>query len=173
MGRISAPFGIKGWVKIQHFVSGGAASLKNYPAWFVEADGVAGAGEVMERWQQTAVEATEVHGDHLVAKLAGCCDRDAAALLKGRVIAVPREAFAPAAAGEYYWADLIGLAVRNAEGQDFGVVTTMLETGANDVMVVRLGEDAKSERLIPFITSVIKRVDVASSVIEVDWGLDY
>ena len=114
-----------------------------------------------------------MHGDHLVAKLAGCSDRDAAALLKGRVIAVPREAFAPAAAGEYYWADLIGLAVRNTEGQDFGVVTTMLETGANDVMVVRLGEDAKSERLIPFITSVIKRVDVASSVIEVDWGLDY
>ena len=174
MGRISAPFGIKGWVKIYPFVTGGATNLKKYPTWYIGSGGD-GAG-----WETISVEATELHGgpdlNHLAAKFAGCSDRDAAAALKGRVIAVPREAFAPVATGEYYWADLIGLAVRNIEGQDFGVVTSMMETGANDVMVVRLGEEVdtnKEERLIPFLTSVIKQVDLASGVIEVDWGLDY
>jgi 16S rRNA processing protein RimM len=86
------------------------------------------------------------------------------------VIAVPREAFPAAAQGEYYWADLIGLRVSNRAGQNFGVVTSMMETGANEVMAVRLDE---SERLIPFIQSVIRRVDVAAGEIEVDWELDY
>lgn len=161
MGRISAPFGIKGWVKIQPYVPGGEQSLKNYGTWYVTRE---------SGWRETRVEGTEVHGDHLVARLEGCSDRDAAALLKGAVIAVPREAFPAAAQGEYYWADLIGLKVSNRAGQDFGVVTSMMETGANEVMAVRLDE---TERLIPFIQSVIRRVDVAAGVIEVDWELDY
>lgn len=162
MGRISAPFGIKGWVKIQPFVADGAASLKNYPIWHV--------GHAVTGWQEAMVEATEVHGPHLVAKLSGVADRDAAALLKGRVVAVPRKAFPVAAEGEYYWADLVGLQVRDSEGRSFGTVSGMIETGANDVMVTMLDE---VERLIPFISSVIKRVDLAAGVIEVDWGLDY
>ena len=166
MGRISAPFGVKGWVKVQPLVAGGAANLKQYPTWFVE--------EAGGSWRQTRVEASEVHGDHVSAKLEGCSDRDAAALLKGKVIAVPREAFPAAKAGEYYWADLIGLKVVNKAGQQFGAVAAMMETGANDVMVVRLGEGIEAEeRLIPFLASVIQVVDVAGGVIEVDWELDY
>jgi 16S rRNA processing protein RimM len=161
MGRIFAPFGIKGWVKVQPHVAGGAASFRNYRTWFL--NDTAG-------WRNAGLEAMEVHGDHVVAKLEGCSDRDAAAMLKGCVLAVPREAFPEAAAGEYYWADLIGLAVRNSAGQDFGTVASMMETGANDVMAVKLGE---VERLIPFIASVVKRVDVAGGVIEIDWELDY
>lgn len=107
---------------------------------------------------------------------------------------MPRDAFPPAEEGEYYWADLVGLKVRNTEGLDFGVVTSMLDTGANAVMVVQVGQvvrvvrvvqqagqpvvqqsavDRSAERLIPFIASVIKRVDIAAGLIEVQWDEDY
>lgn len=164
MGRISAPFGIKGWIRVTPFTAT-ADGLTNYSTWWL-----GGAG----RWQEYEITQSQVQGADVIAKLAGCDDRDAAAAMKGLQVAVPREAFPPAAKGEYYWADLLGLRVRNTEGLDFGVVTEMLETGANDVMVVRTDVDGDGgERLIPFIADVVKRVDVAAGVIEVEWGADY
>jgi 16S rRNA processing protein RimM len=162
MGRVSAPFGIKGWIRVQPYTQT-ADSLTNYATWWL--NGAAG-------WQQVTVQQAQVQGPDVVAKLAGCEDRDAAAAFKGRVVAIPRDAFPPAQAGEYYWADLVGLRVRNGEGLDFGVVTSMLETGANAVMVVQ--QDAvEGERLIPFIADVVKRVDLVAGLIEVAWGADY
>ena len=170
MGRISAPFGIKGWVRVQPY-SETADSLKNYSTWWLGGEGSP------DGWQVFEVEQTQVQGTDIVAKLAGCEDRDAAAGFKGRVVAIPRQAFPPAQQGEFYWADLVGLRVRTAEGLDFGSVRSMLETGANAVMVVAqlpaAGKDAGEERLIPFIANVVKRVDLAAGVIEVDWGADY
>lgn len=164
MGRISAPFGIKGWVRVTPFTAS-ADGLTNYPVWWL-----GGAG----RWQEYEITQSQVQGADVIAKLAGCDDRDVAAAMKGQPVAVPRDAFPQEAEGEYYWADLIGLGVRNSEGLDFGVVTEMLETGANDVMVVQTeGGGGESERLIPFIVSVVKRVDIAAGVIEVDWGADF
>jgi 16S rRNA processing protein RimM len=166
MGRISAPFGIKGWVRVQPY-SGATGNLANCATWWL--DGAAG-------WQEYAVQQAQVQGPHVVAKLAGCEDRDAADRFKGRVVAVPREAFPPVEQGEFYWADLVGLKVRNSEGLDFGVVSSMVETGANAVMVVQqsaVDGDTQRERLIPFIADVIKRVDIAAGLIEVDWGADF
>lgn len=168
MGRISAPFGVKGWVRVQPFTET-ADGLKRYTAWWLN---------TASGWREWAVQTVEVHGADVVAKLAGCDDRDAAAALKGTVVAVSRGDFPPAKQGEYYWADLVGLRVTNSEGLELGVVTSMLETGANDVMVVRPGgHDGQGfegeERLIPFIAEVVKRVDVAARLIEVEWGADY
>lgn len=174
MGRISAPFGIKGWIRVQTYTRA-ISGLTNYPAWWVSsADG----------WREVRVEQSQAQGVDVVAKLAGCNDRDVAAALKGQQVAIRREAFPPAAKGEFYWADLIGLRVKNTEGLDFGTVTSMMETGANDVMVVQqtVQESAAAvheqgseepERLIPFIADVVKRVDIAASLIEVEWGADY
>lgn len=170
MGRISAPFGIKGWVRVTPFTAT-ANGLTNYSVWWL-----GGTGD----WRAYDVTQSQVQGADVIAKLAGCDDRDAAAAMKGLPVAVPREAFPPAAAGEYYWADLVGLRVSNSEGLDFGVVTEMLATGANDVMVVQQsavdGDKhvvEQQERLIPFIADVIKRVDIAAGVIDVEWGADY
>jgi 16S rRNA processing protein RimM len=130
-------------------------------------------------WCEHEVEQSQSQGTDVVAKLAGISDRDVAAGFKGQQVAVPREAFPPAEKGEFYWADLVGLRVKNTEGLEFGVVTSMLETGANDVMVVQQsavdGESAaeERERLIPFIADVVKRVDIAAGLIEVEWGADY
>ncbi len=164
MGRVSAPFGIKGWVRVQPYSESG--NLKHYAKWWLSD----AAG-----WREYEVLESQVQGTDVVAKLAGCEDRDIAASFKGRVVAIPRDAFPPAEKGEFYWADLVGLKVKNTAGLDFGVVGSMLETGANAVMVVQAVTDGAGgeERLIPFIASVVKRVDISAGVIEVEWGADY
>lgn len=159
MGRIIGPFGIKGWLKLQPFTAA-PENLLAYPHWWIGSD---------SSWQECRVEQAEVHGTTVAAKLAGCGDRDAAALYRGREVAVPREAFPEAGANEFYWADLVGLEVVTMEGENLGAVSRVLETGSNDVLVVQ----GDRERLIPFTEQVVKQVDMAARVIHVDWGSDY
>ena len=89
---------------------------------------------------------------------------------KGLLIAVPRDSLPEQPEGEYYWSDLVGLSVENLAGEKFGNVDSLLETGANDVLVVK-GESG--EKLIPFIDSVIKHVSLKDKTIRVDWQADY
>jgi 16S rRNA processing protein RimM len=159
MGRISAPFGVKGWVKVQPNTAA-ARSLLAYTTWWVEGDG---------DWRTFAVAEARVQGRTVVAKLEGCEDRDAAAALRGKHVAVRRAALPGTKSGEYYWADLIGLAVVNGAGQALGRIAGLLETGANDVLVVA----GERERLIPFIAEVIRDVDLAAGVMRVEWDADF
>lgn len=159
MARISGAFGIKGWVKLQPFTEA-PESLLAYPVWWIEGE----AG-----WEPRSIEEAEVHGPAVAARFAGCDGRDQAAVYRGRQVAVPRDAFPEAGTNEYYWADLIGLKVVNAAGEDLGTVARVFETGANDVLVL----EATRERLIPFIDQVVREVDVSGGVIRVDWSADY
>lgn len=159
MGRISAPFGVKGWVKVQPLTAQ-PRSLLDYPAWWVERDG---------GWEKHDVAAAKVQSEAVVARLAGCEDRDAAAAFRGRSIAVPRSELPQTRAGEHYWADLIGLTVVNGKAQNLGRITGILQTGANDVLVV----EGERERMIPFIASVIREVDVPAGAVRVEWESDY
>ncbi len=159
MARIAGAFGIKGWVKVQTFTEA-PENLLAYPSWWIGSD----AG-----WRECRIEKSEVHSNAIVVKLAGCDDRDAAALFRGKQVAIPREAFPKAGANEYYWADLIGLRVVNMQAEDFGTVAEVFETGANDVLVV----EGDRERLIPFTEQVVKQVDIEARSIRVDWGSDY
>jgi 16S rRNA processing protein RimM len=172
MGRISAPFGIKGWVKVEPYTAE-PRNLLAYPTWWVGSE---------KGWRSVQVERGEVHGPSVVVKLPGCEDRDAAALYRGLEVAVPRDALPPAGKDEYYWADLVGCRVVNLQDEEYGAVTRLFETGANDVMVVEGdgGSDSagsadarERERLIPFIADVVREVDVAGRVIRVDWAPDY
>src|SRR5215208_5961820 len=126
MGYISGAFGIKGWVKLQPFTEE-PDSLLDYPEWWLEGEG---------GWKRYSVEEVEVHGPEVAARIEGCEDRDQAARYRGRQVAVPREAFPETGENEYYWADLIGLKVVNEAGEDLGTVSRVIETGANDVLVV-------------------------------------
>lgn len=159
MGRIAAPFGVKGWVKVQPLTAQ-ARSLLDYPVWWVERGG---------EWHRHEVAAARVQANAVVAQLAGCEDREAAAAFRGRSIAVPRSELPRAQAGEHYWADLIGLAVVNGKTQELGRITGVLQTGANDVLVV----EGERERLIPFIADVIREVDVPAGTVRVEWDADY
>jgi 16S rRNA processing protein RimM len=159
MGRIAAPFGVKGWIRVQPNTAA-PRNLLAYKSWWVGREG---------DWRETAVTEAKVQGRAVVARLEGCDDREAAALLRGKSVAVPREALPRPQSGEYYWADLIGLKVANTAGQDLGRVTGILQTGANDVLVAA----GDRERLIPFIAEVVREVDPVAGIVRVEWGADY
>jgi 16S rRNA processing protein RimM len=90
--------------------------------------------------------------------------------LKGLLVAVPRSQLPAQPEDEYYWSDLIGLSVINEAGVNLGNVEQLLETGANQVLMVK-GESGQI--LIPFVASAIKQVDVQNKLIKVDWAADY
>lgn len=159
MGRVVAPYGIYGWVKVQPHTEL-PDGLLDYPEWWL---GRAG------QWQQYEVESGRMHGAVLLAKFKGVNDRDAAFTLKGRQVAVPRTLLPEPDEDEYYWTDLIGLRVTNLQGVDFGEVVNLLETGANDVMVVK----GERERLIPFIGQVVLEVNLEAGTMQVDWDAEF
>ena len=162
MGRVTVPYGVRGWIKIHTFTSD-PESLSGYSVWRIGGN---------DSWREVKVVASRMQGSALVAQLEGIDDREAALLLRGSDIAVLRSELPPAEEGEFYWADLIGLAVVNVEQYEFGRVARILQTGANDVLVVS-GGGRDEETLIPFIADVIKQVDLKSGRMVVDWGEDY
>jgi 16S rRNA processing protein RimM len=159
MGRIAAPFGVKGWVKVQTF-SEDPGTLMDFESWRV------GRGE---QHTQYTVEAIQDHSNTLVAKLVGIDDRDAAYALRGQEISVAKSELPPPEEGAFYWSDLIGLRVVNREGVELGKVDSLMESGTNDLLVVK----GTRNHLIPFIAAFVGKVDLAGGTIEVDWGEDY
>lgn len=155
LGRLAAPYGVKGWIRVRPHTEK-AENLLAYSEWWIGREG---------EWRKVTVAEARLRGRALIARLAGCEDREAAAALRGLALAVPRAALPETREGEYYWVDLIGLAVVNAAGQDLGRVIRILATGANDVLVL-WGE---RERLIPFIAPVVREVDLKAGVIRVNW----
>ncbi len=160
MGFVRSAVGIKGWLKISAATEY-LDSLLDYDVWRLGKQG---------HWREFAVAEGKVAGNELQVKLEGVDDRDAAESLKGHTIAIARSAFAEPEANEYYWVDLIGLAVYNRDEVCLGMVKDLMQTGAHDVLVVA-GE--YGQKLIPFVAQYIDAVDQAGRRITVDWGLDY
>jgi 16S rRNA processing protein RimM len=112
----------------------------------------------------------KVHGDVLVVRLPLVETREAAEALKGCMIHVSREQLPPPELGEYYRIDLMGLRVVSVEGFEFGRVVDIMETGANDVLVV----EGDREYLIPFVQRrYVQHVDIVQGFIRVDWDPDF
>jgi len=164
IGRVAGLFGVRGWVKVFSYTRPREGIL-NYGTWWL-----ASAGEHVP---YTLAEGRR-QGEGVVARLDGVSDRDEAATLVGRDIAIRMSQMPPAAKGEYYWAQLEGLRVVNLDGDELGQVSHLFETGANDVMVVRsAAEGAKpAERLIPFVSRVVRDVDLSRGVLTVDWHVE-
>ncbi len=157
LGRIGAPYGIKGWVHVQSFTSPPDKLLK-YREWTLTARDVPTACKVMEGRTQ---------GSGIVARLEGIEDRDRAALLQGAMISVPRSALPRLRKREFYQADLIGLSVANLEGAALGAITHFVETPGGDIMVVR-GETG-NEHWVPATKEHLSKVDLAAGQVVVDW----
>ncbi|MBP7580141.1 MULTISPECIES: ribosome maturation factor RimM [Vogesella] len=160
MGFVRGAFGVRGWVKVQADTQY-ADSLFDYPQWWLKKDG---------EWKPYTFTDGSAQPKGLVVKFDGVDDREIAAGMRGMQIAIARDQLPAAADDEYYWIDLIGLDVVNKEDIVLGKVAELMETGANDVLVVRGDTD---ERLIPFVSDYIVDVDLAAKRITVDWGLDY
>ncbi len=99
-------------------------------------------------------------------------DRTAAEKLDGMYIGAPREALPATDEDEFYWGDLVGLQVVNEAGELLGKVASLIEAGANQVLVVK-DAVADKEHLLPFVAEVVKDVAVAEGRIRVAWGRDW
>jgi 16S rRNA processing protein RimM len=109
-------------------------------------------------------------GKGLAALLPGYENREQAVTLVGQQIFVGRELLPATAKDEYYWSDLEGLEAHTTEGQVLGRVDRLMETGANDVLVIR----GEREHLVPFIQGqYVMRVDLEEGLIEVDWDPEF
>lgn len=160
LGHVTGVYGVQGWVKV-HSYTDPADSIGHYNPWLVR---------IGDEWRETGVRDARRHGKAVIAQLEGYEDRDAARALVGAEIAVRRDQLAEIPEGEYYWADLVGLKVVTVSGTELGVVDHLIETGANDVLVV-VGE---RERLIPFVRGeVIAAVDLERGEMRVDWDPEF
>ena len=166
LGRIAAPFGIRGWVKVQVFGDDPQA-WAHMPHWWLGAQEQAADAA----WQTRPLAECKLHGKGLVVRFEGIEDRNAAEQLGGLYVGAPREALPETAKNEFYWADLIGLDVVNQADERLGRVAELVRSGAHEVLDVRDADG--SQRLLPFVAAVIKEVDLAGRRIRVDWGRDW
>ena len=171
VGRIADAWGVQGWFKvISH--SAQPEALFSSKRWYLlptergpkPFDGVG----------LMAIREAKDHSGSVVARCQDIADRDAAQALKGSRIFGARSSFPPAATDEFYWVDLIGLAVVNREGLDLGVVRDLVSTGPQTVLVIaHTQDDTAREILIPFVSVYVDDVDMAQRQIRVDWQPDY
>lgn len=162
MGRILAPYGVHGWLKVRSF-TGSPEGLLAYRNWWLAAKG--------GTWRRFQVLAARTHSDLVLAQLEGLNRREDAAGWRGASVGVPREVLPVLAPGEVYLADVLGLEVVNREGVALGRVTGLVETGAHPVL--QLGLEDQPQRLIPLVPARVDAIDLAAGRIVVDWQPDY
>lgn len=165
LGKITSVHGVRGEVKIYSFTDP-IDNLLGYTAWTLKRD-----GEV----KQVELVSGRLQGKVLVAKLKGLDDREVARTFAGFDICVPRALLPDLDDGEYYWHQLEGLKVIDLQGQLLGRIDHLLETGSNDVMVVKPcpGSLDDRERLLPYTEQCVQQVDLAAGEMRVDWDADF
>ena len=162
LGRVNGAFGIRGEAKLESWTEPRDAIFR-YQPWILR--------DAQGNERELRGVRGKLSGKYVVATLPDVSDRDAVEAMRGTEIYVPRSALPPPSAGEYYWVDLEGLRVVNAEGVDFGTVTHIFATGANDVLVARDGE---RERMIPFVQpQYVTSVDFEAGLVTVDWDPEF
>ena len=155
MGRVAGSYGLRGWMKV---IPGGGVleTLAATKEWWIGS-------------RAYRVAEARVHSATVVAKLDGIESREQALKLKGSEVSVRREALPQADEGHYYLADLIGLEVRSASGEALGRVKRFFTNGAQDVMEVA----GERTHLIPWVSAIVKGVDLERREIVVEWSAEW
>jgi len=160
VGKIGAPYGVRGWIKI-HAYTEFLENILDYSPWYLTSD------NTKNTWTPIEIEDSRHHGKGLIVKFKSITTPEAARLYTGQWIGIQRSQLPALNADEYYWTDLVGLTVINQHGENLGKVVYLIATGSNDVLVVK---KEKKEIAIPYLLdSVIKRIDLKSQEIHVDW----
>ena len=161
LGRIVGAFGIRGQIKIESWTEPRDAIFR-YQPWILR--------DVQGNEREFQGARGKESGKHLVATFPDVTDRDVVEAMRGTDIYVLRSALPPPKAGEFYWIDLEGFRVVNVDGVDFGTVSHLFSTGANDVLFVR----GDRERMVPFVEpDFVKSIDFEGGLITVDWDPDF
>ena len=155
------PHGVRGAIRIYPFTRS-LASLAAFRFWWI--------GSFVKK-QRLELSKTRASQDSLIASFKEVVDRTQAEELKGKSVFVPRALLPELPEDEFYWVDLIGLRVVNLRNEGLGKIDHFLETGANQVMLLR--DEMGTERLIPYIEEVVRSVEINSGRLVVDWETDY
>ncbi|GAB5450490.1 MAG: ribosome maturation factor RimM [Halioglobus sp.] len=168
VGKITGCYGIKGWVRV-HAYTEPPENFLQLGQWQIKRRGVL---------EPVCFDRGKRHGKGLVAHIEGVDDRTLAESFNGLEILAPESVIPALEEGEFYWRDLVGLSVWCLQGSErvlLGKVDYLIETGANDVLVVKAcaGSVDNRERLIPYLLDqTVLRVDTDEALIEVDWFVD-
>ena len=156
MGKVLVPYGVNGWVKVYSFTEK-IESFLTYKKLYLSKD--------QKNWLEIKIKEIKLHGKTIIVKFSEIADRSQAETYKNYLIGVPKDYLPQLNDNQYYWNDLIGLEVLNLQDVSFGLVDTYIETGANDVIVVK----GDKERLIPYTPMTVLKVDTIKNKIIVDW----
>ena len=158
VGHITGIYGIRGWLKIESYTRP-PENIFSFQPWYIKRN---------ECWQEISVREGRNHGKGLIVALDGITDRDIARDLVDKEISIFRSQLVELPPGEFYWVDLIGMQVINQQGRILGNVVEILETGANDVMVVK----GQGRHLIPIVWNMyIFNIDPGKRLISADWDV--
>ena len=161
LGKITGAHGIKGWLKIQSF-SSPPENILNYPQWIINNQG---------KNDFYTLEQGRKQKNKIVVKLEKINDRNTAESLINSKIQILRSDLPKLSNENYYWSDLVGLSVLNSEDKVIGKIESLIETGANDVMVINTTKDERA--LVPFVMhEIIKEVNVELNYIKIDWSIE-
>jgi len=160
MGKVLVPYGVNGWVKVYSFTEK-LESFLTYKKLYLSKD--------QKNWIEIKAKEIKVHGKTIIAKFSEIADRTQAENYKNYLIGVPKDCLPQLNDNQYYWNDLIGFEVFNLQNVSFGLVNTYIETGANDVIVVK----GDRERLIPYTSMTVLKIDTIKDKIIVDWDEDF
>jgi 16S rRNA processing protein RimM len=158
LGRVGAPFGVQGWVKVQSYTDP-LEGIAGYAEWELHRGASLGRWTVLE-WKRA--------GSGVAVRLQGVDSREAAQALTGAEVRVERAELPPAAPGEYYWHDLIGLDAFGLQGEPLGRVAEILELPAHPVLVL----EGERERLVPLVKERLAGVDLDARRLTLDWHPD-
>ncbi|WP_025819594.1 ribosome maturation factor RimM [Shewanella marina] len=167
LGKLGSTYGVKGWLKITAYTDS-VEGIFDYSPWLIKEQG---------QWREVKVLQWRFQGKAIVAHLEGVNDMDRAQMLTNCEIAIPQQLMNELPEDEFYWRDLIGCNVVNTKGYNMGIVDQIVETGSNDVLLVKANaKDAfgKAERMIPFVTEqFVLEVNLQGKQILVDWDPDF
>ena len=169
MGRLMSTFGVRGYIKVESYTAQ-PEDLFDYSPWFIRRRGA--------QWREIQVEDWQTHGDIFIVRFSGVNVREEAALLTGMEIGIRRSSLPPVAENEFYLIDLIGCEVIGIGGVKLGKVSRMWDHGASPIMELspsdHLASGKAEKRLIPYVAGpIVKKVDLSSKTIWVEWGEDY
>lgn len=162
IGTIGAPYGIRGWQWL-YSLTENTNSVIQYQPWFIE---------INNNWQEVKLQSWREHKGDLIIKLEHISDRNQAALITNCKLATYSDSLPKLEEGIYYWKDLIGCRVYNLDEKLLGVVTELMDTGANDVLVIKSADH--KEHLIPFLQGkTVTNINLCTKTIVVDWQIDF
>ena len=159
VGKINGFFGLQGWVKVFSYTNP-RSNILNYSPWSIKVDG---------NFQSIDITSGREQSKTIVAHIKGVDNREDSQKFIGQDIYINKEQLPELTQGEYYWHELIGFDVINKDEERLGTVDYFVETGANDVLVVK----GKKEYWIPYIEPFLVSIDSKNNKILVDWDKDF